>query len=85
MKRFGKYSSLLLLTISLGFVPQAAIAGFVCWTNNEGMKECGNTVPPEYAQKETRKRDTQGRITEVKKRAKTRAEIEAARQQQERA
>lgn len=84
MTRFGKYSSLLLLTLSLGIAPQSAIAGFVCWTNNEGMKECGNNVPPEYAQKETRKRDAQGRVTEIKKRAKTPAEIAAEKQQQER-
>ena len=84
MKQFGKYSSILLLTTSLGFAPQAAMAGFVCWTNNEGVKECGNSVPPEYAQKETRKRDAQGRVVEVKERAKTREEIAAEKQQKER-
>ena len=68
--RFGKYCSILLFTASFSFTPQLAMAGFVCWTNNDGVKECGNSVPPEYAQKETRKRDSQGRVTEIKERAK---------------
>lgn len=25
-----------------------ASAGIKCWTNNEGVRECGNVVPPEY-------------------------------------
>lgn len=28
-----------------------AQAGIKCWTNKDGVRECGNVVPPEYAQK----------------------------------
>lgn len=28
-----------------------AQAGIKCWKNHEGVRECGNTVPPEFAQK----------------------------------
>lgn len=32
-------------------LPLPASAGIKCWTNNEGVRECGNAVPPEFAQK----------------------------------
>ena len=32
-------------------MPLPAAAGIKCWTNNEGVRECGNAVPPEFAQK----------------------------------
>lgn len=51
-------------------------AKFVCWTNSDGYKECGNSVPPEYSQKRTETFDSQGVVTEVKKKAKSRAQYE---------
>ena len=30
--------------------PPPATAEIKCWTNREGVRECGNAVPPEYAQ-----------------------------------
>ena len=50
-------------------------AGFQCWTNSEGVRECGNVVPPEYSQKETRTYNEQGVNTGVKNRALTREEL----------
>jgi len=32
-------------------LPLPAAAGIKCWTNDEGVRECGNSVPPEFAQK----------------------------------
>ena len=32
-------------------LPLPAAAGIKCWTNNEGIRECGDAVPPEFAQK----------------------------------
>ncbi len=49
----------------------------VCWTNNEGIRECGNSVPPEYAQKETRTINERGRTTDIQERARTPEEIAA--------
>jgi len=37
----------LLLTCTAGSAAQTKIK---CWTNREGIRECGNVVPPEYAQ-----------------------------------
>lgn len=53
----------------------SAHAKIVCWTNSDGIRECGNALPPEYAQKESRTINEQGMTTEIKERAKTPQEI----------
>lgn len=61
--------------------PAMASTKFKCWTNKDGIKECGTYVPPEYSQKRIETRDASGRVTEVKARAKTKEELaEEARQ-----
>ena len=56
---------------------QPAIAAkFKCWTNSDGVKECGSFVPPEYSQKRIETRGKSGRVLEVKERAKSKAELE---------
>ena len=67
--------SILLFGATLLYLQSGAAATIKCWTNNEGYRECGNTVPPEYAQKETRTLNKRGLTTEVKPRAKTREEL----------
>ncbi len=71
-----KYLSHLALVSALLFTTSAQ-AKIVCWTNNEGIRECGNAVPPEYAQTETRTLNRRGMVTEVQERAKTPSEIAA--------
>lgn len=70
-------------TLLLGGTAQAAKSGgkIVCWTNSDGVRECGNAVPPEYAQKETRTIDKQGMTTEIRERARTAEELAADRAQ----
>ena len=63
-------------------VPLVAEARMQCWTNSEGITECGNVVPPEYAQQEVRTLDRRGITTEVRPRARTPEEIEADRQRE---
>lgn len=46
-----------------------------CWTNKEGVRECGTTVPPEYAQQGHEELNEQGRVIGEKDRAKTKEEI----------
>jgi hypothetical protein len=36
--------------IAAGSPGQAGITAIKCWTNGEGVRECGNAVPTEYAQ-----------------------------------
>ena len=47
-----------------------------CWTNNEGVKECGNSVPPEYAQRGHQELNKSGVVKDEKKRAKTDEELD---------
>ena len=46
-----------------------------CWTNNEGVMECGEKVPPEFAQKGHKELSRQGMVLEEKDRAKTKEEL----------
>lgn len=64
--------------LMLALAPQGFAAGkagtFKCWTNKEGVRECGNEVPPEYAQGETRTMNSRG-MTVEEKRKPTKAEL----------
>ncbi|MGH8509083.1 MAG: hypothetical protein ACREVH_10245 [Gammaproteobacteria bacterium] len=60
----------LVSSISLG-----ASAAIKCWTNKEGVRECGNAVPAEYAQQGHTKFNAQGVAVGQKKRAKSQAEF----------
>jgi hypothetical protein len=67
-------ATMLMLSLS----PQGVAAGksqtFKCWTNKQGVRECGNEVPPEYAQGETRTMNSRG-MTVEEKRKQTKAEL----------
>ena len=49
-----------------------------CWTNHEGVRECGNKVPPEYIQQGYTEIDGKGFVRDVKERAKTPEELAEA-------
>lgn len=72
------------LTLVSIFISQPVMAGKIkCWRNNEGTRECGSYVPPEFSQKKTEIRNESGRVVEVEERAKTKAELaEIERQEQ---
>jgi hypothetical protein len=55
--------------------PTWVAGGIKCWTNSEGLRECGNVVPPEYAQKSHRELNQQGILIEQTARAKTPEEL----------
>jgi len=62
------------LVLTLGSV--AAHAGKIkCWKNSDGIRECGNTVPPEYAQKGHDELNSQGIRVKSVERALTKDEI----------
>ena len=71
------------LLVAVG-APEASADRFKCWTNNEGVTECGNVVPPEYAQKGHKEITDQGRMVGSQTRAKTPEEIEQERLEEER-
>jgi hypothetical protein len=49
-----------------------------CWTNSEGIRECGNIVPPEYAQKGHEVLNPQGVTIDKVERAPTPEELAEA-------
>ncbi len=62
----------------------AAKSKIKCWTNKDGFRECGNIVPPEYAQQGHEEINERGLTVNTRKRAKTPEEIEAEHKEQER-
>ena len=46
-----------------------------CWTNSDGVKECGNRVPPEYTQQGYQELSTGGIVKEKTERVKTKEEL----------
>ena len=46
-----------------------------CWTNSDGIRECGNVLPPEYAQQGHSEVNAQGVTTKRHQRAKTPEEL----------
>ena len=64
------FASLFLLTAPVG-------AAIKCWTNKDGVRECGNVVPPEYSQESHTTISNTGITTGVSEAAKTPEELEA--------
>jgi len=65
-------------------LPLAASAGIKCWTNNDGVRECGNAIPPEYAQKAHREVSEAGITVGKSRRAKTKEELRLEREEEAR-
>ncbi|MGF1614459.1 MAG: hypothetical protein ACFCVA_11280 [Gammaproteobacteria bacterium] len=64
-----------LVAVLIGWPPSVP-GGIKCWTTGEGVRECGNIVPPEYAQRSHRELSQQGFVVRQTARAKTREELE---------
>jgi len=83
-KIFTSPFKLTALTLVSIFISQPVMAGKIkCWRNNEGVRECGTYVPPEFSQKRTETRNEKGRVVEVEDRAKTKEEIAEIKRQEE--
>lgn len=82
-KIFSSPVKLTALTLVGVFISQPVMAGKIkCWRNNEGVRECGRYVPPEFSQKRTEIRNESGRVVEVEQRAKTKEEIAEIKRQE---
>lgn len=75
----GQRPTAVMLMLVLAMLPLSALAGIKCWTNAEGVRECGNVVPPEYAQQGHEERSKRGFTTDVTNKAKTVEEVETER------
>ncbi|GJM05024.1 MAG: hypothetical protein DHS20C09_10150 [marine bacterium B5-7] len=73
--------STLIIMFALGGLTLSgtAQARMKCWTNNEGVRECGNKIPPEFAQKEYQELGKGGLVREKTERAKSAEELAEAR------
>ncbi|MCK4864130.1 MAG: hypothetical protein KAT06_01770 [Gammaproteobacteria bacterium] len=75
-KQFTTSYKIISLTLVSFLVSQPVMAAkFKCWTNSDGVKECGSYVPAEYSQKRIETRGDSGRVVEVKERARTKSEL----------
>lgn len=75
MKVYRRTLFYLFLSITALVLPSQAHARIKCWTNNEGVRECGNAVPPEFAQKSHKEISKHGLVMEEQERAKTEEEL----------
>ena len=64
-----------LITLSLTVLSLPAQARIKCWENSDGVRECGEKVPPEYAQKSHKEISNQGITVGESARARTKEEI----------
>lgn len=74
---------LLMFVFCLAFSPLPVQAAIKCWTNNEGVRECGNAIPPEYAQKSSKTINERGMTVETQERALTKKELAEKRKREE--
>jgi len=66
----------LVCLLSLLLLPATTIAGSIkCWTNKEGVRECGAVVPPEYSQQRVEVMNERGIVVDVKEAAKTKEQL----------
>ncbi len=72
--------TLLSLFILSGF-SMNTLAAYKCWKNHEGITECGEKIPPEFAQKGHREISGQGMVIDKQERARTESELKAAEKQ----
>ncbi len=63
-----------LITMCLMMLSIPAQARIKCWENSDGVRECGEIVPPEYAQKSHKEISNQGITLDESERAKTEEE-----------
>jgi hypothetical protein len=63
------------LLFGLGLTSGTAQAKIKCWTNSDGVRECGNAVPPEYAQQGHDEINKAGIRVKHHEGAKTKAEL----------
>lgn len=88
--KFLVVATTLLAGLGVGLPASAAIK---CWTNNEGVRECGESVPPEFAQQghevikksgaveETERAKTPEELAEEKAKADAEAAVKEAEQE----
>ena len=78
-RRFVHGSLIALAILAFAGNSMSVSAGIKCWTNKDGVRECGDRLPPEYAQKGHEQISDSGVKVKVFEAAKTPEEIAEAR------
>lgn len=77
-----KSTLLVFATLIASILPMLAQAGeIMCWKNDIGIRECGNSVPPEYSQKRIEVLNDRGIVVRVIQPPKTQAQLQQEREQ----
>lgn len=63
--------------------PQAGQGQIKCWQNDDGVRECGNVIPPQYTQQGYKEVNSQGTTVRKIERAKTPEELAEEKRKQE--
>lgn len=63
-------------------VEHTSAAEFMCWRNKDGVRECGSSVPPEYAQGRIEVVNERGLIVRIIEPAKTREQLDKEREEE---
>ncbi len=72
-----------LFVFLLIFSAPALAISFKCWTNDEGIRECGNSLPPKYVTQRIEFLNSKsGKVSKVTAAAKTQQEIEFEKEQE---
>jgi len=80
MNQWHRLTSILILFLLCSAFALSAQARIKCWKNKDGVRECGNTIPPEYSQQSHEELNKQGIVTEKSRRARTEEELQAERE-----
>jgi len=69
--------TVIIFLVGLLITAPHALAGTIkCWTNKDGIRECGYSVPPEYSQQRIEIMNERGIQIGVKEAAKTKEQLE---------
>jgi DNA repair exonuclease SbcCD ATPase subunit len=78
------FTAVTVFAMVLALAPTEVMAKRIkCWTNNDGVRECGYKVPPEYAQKRHEELSKHGTVIKEQEAAKTPEELAAIRAERE--
>lgn len=75
-RNFLSLAGSIILLSYLASVPAVMAGSIKCWTNKDGVRECGYSVPPEYSQQRIDIMNERGIKVDVKEAAKTKEQLE---------
>ena len=78
-----RYRNIVIICLVFVLAPSEIDARIKCWKNKQGNIECGDNVPPEYAQNGHKEFTKQGLLVDEIERAKTDKEVAEQKRQQE--